>query len=182
MPFEFEKQEIPDVILIKPRVFNDERGFFMETYKHSDFVANGIIQHFTQDNHSKSDKNILRGLHFQTNPKSQAKILRCLSGEIYDIAVDLRKNSPTYKKWVGVILSEENKYQLYIPEGFAHGFLVLSEEAEVAYKASNEYSPKHDAGIRWNDPQISIDWRIKNPLVSEKDRNLPFLKDIEINF
>ncbi len=182
MPFEFEKQEISDVILIKPSVFKDERGFFMETYKHSDFVTNGITQRFTQDNHSKSDKNILRGLHFQTNPKAQAKILRCLSGEIYDVAVDIRKNSSTYKKWVGAVLSEENKHQLYIPEGFAHGFLVLSESAEVAYKASDEYSPQHDAGIRWDDPEINVNWGIKDPLVSEKDKNLPFLKDIDVNF
>jgi dTDP-4-dehydrorhamnose 3,5-epimerase len=140
MPFEFVKTVIPDVILIKPKVFEDERGFFVEGYKKSDFVSNGIDVEFNQDNHSKSTKGVLRGLHYQKYPKAQAKLVRCINGEIFDVAVDIRKNSPTFGKWVGFKLSAENKFMLYIPEGFAHGFVVLSDTAELLYKASNEFS------------------------------------------
>ncbi len=182
MPFEFKKLEIEGVVLVKPIVFSDDRGFFMETYKYSDFAKNGIKENFVQDNHSKSVKNVLRGIHFQLNPKAQGKLVRCIKGKIFDVAVDLRKNSPTFKKWVGVELSEENKYMLYIPAGFGHAFLTLSDEAEVLYKATEEYSKEHDSGIRWNDPEINITWGIKSPILSEKDANLPYLKDSNLNF
>ncbi len=183
MPFEFEPLEIPEVVLIKPKVFKDERGFFLEFYKRSDFEAFGIKAIFIQDNHSASVKGVLRGLHCQKKPKAQGKLVRCIKGTIFDVAVDIRKNSPTFGRWVGVILSEENKHMLWIPEGFAHGFLVLSDYAEVIYKVSGaEYSPQHDAGIRWNDPDIGIQWPledIKEPILSEKDKNLPYLKDLK---
>lgn len=177
--FTFEKTEIEDVILITPQIFGDDRGFFSETYKKSVFEANGIKDDFRQDNHSKSTKGVLRGLHYQANPKAQAKIVRCVKGKILDVAVDIRKGSKTFGKWVGRILSEENKQMLYLPEGFAHGFVVLSDEAEFLYKVSNEYSPKHDRGIRWNDPDINVNWGIDfEPNLSEKDKKQPFLKDI----
>lgn len=178
MPFVFEPTEIKDVILVKPKVFGDSRGFFMETYKKSEFFQNGITTEFVQDNHSKSTRGVLRGLHYQKAPKAQAKLVRCTKGKVFDVAVDIRKDSPTFSKWVGAVLSEENKHMLYIPEGFAHGFVVLSSEAELIYKASDEYSPENDRGIRWNDPDISVDWGIDfEPLVSEKDAKQPFLKD-----
>ncbi len=179
MPFEFERQSISDVILIKPRVFGDSRGFFMETYKKSDFVEAGIKDDFNQDNHSKSSKGVLRGLHYQAAPYGQAKIVRCGRGRIYDVAVDIRPNSPTFGKYVKVELSEENKQMLYIPVGFAHGFVVLSEEAELLYKASGEYNPQADRGVLWSDPDINIDWNLDSePLLSEKDKVQPRLKDI----
>ena len=179
MPFEFVNLKISDVILVKPRVFEDSRGFFMESYKQSEFKKNGIIVDFVQDNHSKSTKGVLRGLHYQTNPKAQAKLVRCSKGKIFDVAVDLRANSKTFGKWVGEILSEENKHMLFIPEGFAHGFVVLSDEAELIYKASDEYSPQNDKGIKWNDPDININWGIDfDPIISEKDSNQPYLKNV----
>ena len=180
MPFSFKKLEIEDVILVTPKVFGDSRGFFMESYQKSAFEKNGISNDFSQDNHSKSTKGVLRGLHYQTNPKAQAKLVRCSRGKILDVAVDIRKDSPTFGKWVGEVLSEENKNMLYIPAGFAHGFVVLSDEAELLYKASNEYSPENDRGVRWNDPDINVKWGIDfEPLISEKDSKQPFLKDIK---
>ncbi len=180
MPFEFKKLDIEDVQLIIPKVFDDERGFFLESYKKSDFINNGINIDFNQDNHSRSTKGVLRGLHYQASPKGQAKIVRCIKGEIFDVAVDIRRNSPTFGKWVGEKLSEENKHMLYIPDGFAHGFVVLSDIAEILYKASNEYSKEHDRGILWCDPDIGIDWGIDfEPILSEKDRVQPKLKEIE---
>ena len=154
MPFTFQKLKIPEIILIKPKIFKDKRGFFMESYQYSKFADIGVKEHFKQENHSKSKKRVLRGLHYQKNPKAQAKLVRCISGKIFDVAVDIRKNSPTYKKWVGVILSEKNKKEIFIPQGFAHGFCVLSEHAEIIYKTSSEYSPKYERGIIWNDPEI----------------------------
>ncbi len=177
MPFEFKRLEIPDVILIKPKVFEDERGFFMETYKKSDFEKAGIKEEFVQDNHSKSKYGVLRGLHFQREPYAQAKIVRCIRGVIYDVAVDLRRDSPTFGKWVGVILSEHNRYQLYIPRGFAHGFVVLSDVAEVVYKVDNIYAPDYETGIIWDDSDIGIGWPVDDPIVSEKDRKLPTLRE-----
>ena len=151
----------------------------METYKKTEFAKNGIDIEFVQDNHSKSTKGVLRGLHYQKEPKAQAKLVRCPYGKVFDVAVDIRKNSPYFGKWTGAILSSENKHMLYIPEGFAHGFVVLSDEAELFYKASDEYSPEHDRGIKWNDPDINIDWGIDfKPLVSEKDDRQPLLKEI----
>ena len=180
MPFEFKKLAIKDVQLIIPQVFGDDRGFFFESYKKSDFILNGIKDEFNQDNHSKSIKGVLRGLHFQYPPKAQAKIVRCIKGKIFDVAVDLRKDSPTFSQWVGEILSDDNKNMLYIPAGFAHGFVVLSNTAEINYKASNEYSEEHDGGVAWNDPDINVDWGIDfAPILSEKDKCQPNLKDIK---
>ena len=181
MPFEFKKLDIEDVILVTPKVFGDNRGFFMESYKKSEFQKNGINVDFVQDNHSKSTKGVLRGLHYQAKPHGQAKLVRCTNGKIFDVAVDIRPNSPTFKKWVGEILSAENKNMLFIPEGFAHGFVVLSDEAELLYKTAKEYAPSSDRGIRWNDPEINVNWGIDfEPVVSEKDYQQPFLKDIDL--
>ena len=179
MTFEFIKQNIEDVILIKPKVFCDNRGFFMESYKKSEFIANGIDVDFVQDNHSKSSAHVLRGLHYQVNPHAQAKLVRCLKGKIYDVAVDIRPNSNTFGQYVKVELSEENKQMLYIPQGFAHGFVVISENAEILYKTSGEYAPESDRGILWNDKDININWEIDfEPILSEKDKNQPELKNI----
>ncbi len=179
MPFEFEKQCIEDVILVKPKVFRDNRGFFTENYKKSDFRANGITVEFHQDNHSKSSSHVLRGLHYQIKPYSQAKLVRCIRGEILDVAVDLRKDSPTYKQYAKAILSEENMHLLYIPEGFAHGFVVLSNEAEILYKTSGEYNPASERGIFWADKVLNIDWGIDfEPVLSEKDKHQPLFSQI----
>ena len=182
MPFTFKKLSIPGIILIKPHIFTDERGFFIETYKHSNFDKAGIIENFMQDNLSKSKKNVLRGLHYQKNPAAQGKLVRCINGRIFDVAVDICKGSPTYMKWVGIELSEKNNYMLYISPGFAHGFVVLSDEAEVMYKCTREYSPENDRGIIWNDPDININWPVEEPVLSRKDNSLPFLKDADNNF
>lgn len=179
MPFEFEETEIKDVILVKPKVFGDERGFFLETYKKEDFIKAGIEDDFIQDNHSKSSFGVLRGLHYQKNPNVQGKLVRCTKGKILDVAVDIRKNSPTFLKWVKRELTEENKFQLYIPKGFAHGFVALSDVVEVMYKVSGNYSPKDEGGIKWNDPDIALDWGIDfEPLLSEKDKNSKTIKEI----
>ena len=180
MPFDFISLEIPDIKLVIPKVFKDDRGFFLESYKKSDFIANGIADDFKQDNYSKSSKGVLRGLHYQASPKEQAKLVRCCRGKIFDVAVDIRKSSKTFGQWVGEILSEENNHILYIPAGFAHGFVVLSDTAEIIYKTSNEYSKEHDRGILWNDPDININWGIDfMPVLSEKDKIQPLLKDIK---
>ena len=179
MPFKFEKQKIEDVILVKPVVFGDNRGFFAETYKRSEFIENGITDNFVQDNHSKSSAHVLRGLHYQAKPYGQAKLVKCVKGKIYDVAVDLRKNSKTFAQYVKIELSEENKHMLYIPNGFAHGFVVLSDEAELLYKTSNEYNQDADRGILWNDETINIDWEINfEPILSEKDKFQPKLKEL----
>ena len=180
MPFEFERLKIEDLILVKPKVFGDNRGFFAECYKKSDFALNGINVDFVQDNHSKSSKGVLRGLHYQQSPYAQAKLVRCIKGRIYDVAVDIRPDSKSFGKYVKVELSEDNKYMLYIPEGFAHGFVVLSDEAELIYKTSAEYAPEYDSGIRWDDKDLNIDWGIDfEPVLSEKDKNLPYLKELK---
>ncbi len=178
MPFEFKKLGIEDVILIIPKVFEDDRGFFMETYRKDLFEIAGIKGDFVQDNHSRSKHGVLRGLHFQKEPYAQAKIVRCVRGEVFDVAVDLRRNSPTFGKWVGAVLSEENKHMLYIPRGFAHGFVVLSDVAEVIYKVDNVYAPEYERGLIWNDPDVGVEWPIKNPVLSEKDRSWPTLKEL----
>ena len=179
MPFEFERQKIEDVILVKPKVFGDNRGFFMESYKKSDFVKNGIDVEFVQDNYSKSSAHVLRGLHYQEAPYGQAKLVRCSKGRIYDVAVDIRPGSKTFGQYVKVELSEENKQMLFIPDGFAHGFVVLSEEAELLYKTSKEYAPQADRGILWSDKDINIDWEIDfEPILSEKDKIQPALKEV----
>ena len=179
MPFEFERQKIRDVVLIKPKVFGDNRGFFTETYKKSEFLASGIDVEFNQDNHSKSVRGVLRGLHYQVEPYAQAKIVRCIKGKIYDVAVDIRPNSPSFGRYVKVELSEENKNMLYIPVGFAHGFVALSNEVEIIYKASAEYNQQADKGILWCDENINIDWGIDfEPILSEKDKIQPTLKEV----
>lgn len=178
MPFTFEKLGIPDVVLVKPKVFGDERGFFMETYKKEDFEANGIRGDFFQDNHSKSTYGVLRGLHFQMIPYAQAKIIRCVKGVLFDVAVDLRRDSPTFGDYESVILSEYNKRQVYIPRGFAHGFLVLSDVAEVCYKVDNDYAPDHEGGLIWNDPEVNIPWPIEEPVLSDKDKEWPTLRKL----
>ena len=178
----FTKTEIEGVYIIEPKVFGDNRGYFMETYNEQEFKNNGLEYNFVQDNQSKSKKGVLRGLHFQkTHP--QAKLVRVLEGEVFDVAVDLRKSSKTYGKWVGVILSEENKKQFMIPRGFAHGFVVLSETAVFAYKCDDFYHPEDEGGIMWNDPDINIEWPYKGELLlSEKDKVHPLLKECKIKF
>jgi len=178
MPFKFKRLEIPDVILIKPKVFEDERGFFMETYKKEDFEKVGIKEEFVQDSHSRSKYGVLRGLHFQKEPYAHAKLVRCTRGVIYDVVVDLRKNSPTFGKYVSVILSEFNNYILYVPRGFAHGFVVLSKEADVLYKFDKPYNPKYYRGLVWNDPDVNIKWPIDNPVVSLQDQKWPTLREL----
>ncbi len=180
--FTFTKTSIDGVFIIEPTVFGDDRGYFMETYSESEFKAAGLDYTFVQDNQSKSKRGVLRGLHFQkTHP--QAKLVRVLDGEVLDVAVDLRKNSKTYGKWVGVKLSADNKKQFMIPRGFAHGFLVLSETAVFTYKCDDFYHPEDEGGIMWNDPDIGIDWDdITDVALSEKDKRHPLLRDSKIEF
>jgi len=175
MPFTFNPLQIPDVILIKPRVFPDARGFFLETYKRSDFAANGITDAFVQANHSRSTRGVLRGLHFQNPPRAQGKLVRVVRGAVFDVAVDIRPGSSTFGEWVGEILSDENQHMLYIPPGFAHGFFVLSDVADLTYQVTAEYAPELDSGIIWNDPTIGIQWPSSSPILSPKDAALPDL-------
>ena len=182
MPFTFTSLIIPDVILITPRVFEDQRGYFLETYKYSDFQAQGICETFVQDNHSQSKKDVLRGLHFQHPPKAQGKLVRAVRGVIFDVAADIRPSSPTFGQWVGEILSDENRRMLYIPPGFAHGFAVLSDIADVSYKVTEEYASEYDSGIAWNDPTLAIQWPVAAPLISSKDAALPPLLAADIRF
>lgn len=182
MPFTFHRLGIRDVILIEARAFVDARGFFAETYKLSEFVRNGIFHAFVQDNHSRSKRGTLRGLHYQKNPTAQAKLVSVIRGEIFDVAVDIRRDSPTFGSSVGEVLSEDNHRLLYIPVGFAHGYLILSDEANVVYKVTSEYSPENERGIIWNDPQLGIHWPIKRPMVSEKDAMHPTLANADNNF
>lgn len=179
----FNKTKIDGVYVIEPKVFGDNRGYFMETYNKEHFAEAGLNMTFVQDNESKSSKGVLRGLHFQRK-HSQGKLVRVTSGKVFDVAVDLRTGSPTYGQWEGVILSEANKKQLYIPEGFAHGFLVLSDEAVFNYKCTDLYAPEYDGGVMWNDPDINIKWPldgIENILLSEKDKNHPSLKELDLS-
>jgi dTDP-4-dehydrorhamnose 3,5-epimerase len=182
MPFRFKRLEIPEVLLIEPRVFPDDRGFFMETYKYSDYAASGIRDLFVQENHSCSPRRILRGLHYQKSPKAQCKLVRIVAGEVFDVAVDIRKGSTTYGKWVGAVLSAEIKNMLYVPQGFAHGFCVLSAEAEMVYKVTEEYAPECEAGILWSDPDLAINWPISDPILSPRDRAWPTLRGTDNNF
>ncbi len=182
MSFTFKELSLPGVLLITPQVFGDGRGFFVELYKRSEFSNAGLAEYFVQDNCSRSSQHVLRGLHYQKDPAAQGKLVRCLKGRIFDVGVDIRKGSPTYGQWAGIDLSEENKQMLYIPPAFAHGFIVLSDIAEIMYKCTKEYSPEHDRGILWNDPDINIDWRVRDPILSEKDKALPLLKDADNNF
>ena len=182
--FQFTKTGIEGLVVVEPKVFGDNRGYFMETYNYNDFKAAGLDMVFVQDNQSKSKKGVLRGLHFQKkNP--QGKLVRVVSGEVYDVAGDLRKGSDTYGKWYGVLLSAENKKQFYVPEGFAHGFVVMSETAEFVYKCTRFYDPSDEGGLMWNDPEIGIDWPVPENaelLLSEKDQHHQPLKDFESPF
>jgi len=182
MSFNFKRLEIPDVILVAPKLFPDDRGFFFESFKESDFLSNGIKDKFVQDNYSHSISGVIRGLHYQKTPKSQSKLVSVLKGKIFDVAVDIRKNSPTYGTWVSEILSADEHKLLYMPEGFAHGFCVMSEEADVLYKVSNEYSPEHEQGIIWNDPNLDISWPAEKPIVSNKDNQLPLFENLDEDF
>jgi len=182
MPFTSRKLSISDVILFEAKSFSDERGFFIELFKESVFKESGIDSHFVQDNFSHSKKGVLRGLHYQKKPKAQAKLVTALKGKIFDVGVDIRKGSPTYGKWVGEILSDQNNRLLYFPEGFAHGFLVLSEEADVLYKVNQEYSPENERGILWSDIDVGVNWPISKPVVNEIDAQQPLLKDADNDF
>jgi dTDP-4-dehydrorhamnose 3,5-epimerase len=175
MPFTFTKLAIPGVIKVEPKIFGDERGFFLEAFKASEFKAAGLDIKIVQSNHSRSVKNVLRGLHYQDAPHQQGKLIRCVSGKIFDVAVDIRKSSPTFGQWVGEYLCDDTKNLLYIPEGCAHGFCVVSESAEIIYYCTDEYAPECDRGIRWNDPTIGIKWPITDPILSSKDAVAPFL-------
>jgi dTDP-4-dehydrorhamnose 3,5-epimerase len=172
---------IADLIIIQPTIIDDTRGFFFESYNQQEFKVHGITVNFVQDNHSKSVKNTLRGLHYQINP-GQAKLVRVVVGEVFDVAVDIRFGSPTFGQWLGAKLSAGNKKQVFIPAGFAHGFCVLSDVAEFEYKCSEFYSPNNERGIRWNDPDLNIKWPVEQPILSEKDRNNPAFKEIERYF
>jgi dTDP-4-dehydrorhamnose 3,5-epimerase len=182
MGFSFEDQRISGVVLIKAAVYPDERGSFAEVFKRSEFVAGGITAEFVQDNRSHSARGVLRGLHYQLRPESQGKLIYVMRGVIFDVAVDIRAGSPTYAEWVGVQLTSEEHTMLYVPEGFAHGFQVISKEADVIYKVTQEYAPHAERGIAWNDPAIGIEWPITPPILSERDASLPFLRSAESNF
>jgi len=180
----FIKTEIPDVYIIEPSVFGDNRGYFLESFNLEKFEENVYPIKFVQDNESKSSKGVLRGLHFQKPPFDQAKLVRCIEGRVMDVAVDIRKGSPTYGKHVAIELTGENKRQLFVPRGFAHGFSVLSDTAVFAYKVDNRYAPEFDAGIRWNDKELNIQWGMEDSevMISAKDAELPFLSEFESPF
>ena len=174
-----EKTELPGVILITNREFADERGFFTETYNQRQFSEAGLPADFVQDNHSRSNRGVLRGLHYQY-PQWQGKLVRVIRGEIFDVAVDIRSDSPNSGQWVGVTLNADSQQQVYVPPGFAHGFCVMSEFADVVYKCTTLYKSQDDAAIRWDDPQINIDWPLRDPVISEKDSNAPYLSEVNV--
>ncbi|WP_373231294.1 dTDP-4-dehydrorhamnose 3,5-epimerase [Cohnella sp.] len=175
--------KLDGVRIIEPDVYGDSRGFFMESYSKQKFTELGLDFDLIQDNHSLSAQaGVIRGLHYQSSPKAQSKIVRVLTGAIYDVAVDIRIGSPTFGEWVGVVLSEENKRQLVVPKGFAHGFCTIVPNTNVLYKVDEYYSPEHDRGILWNDPDLNIDWPISNPILSDKDKNQPLFKQLQQQF
>jgi dTDP-4-dehydrorhamnose 3,5-epimerase len=180
----FIKTDIAEVIVIEPKIFGDSRGYFLESFNQNEFEKHIGKVMFIQDNESKSSKGVLRGLHFQKPPFSQSKLVRCVEGNVIDVAVDIRKGSPTYGNHVAVELSGENKKQLFVPKGFAHGFAVLSDSAIIAYKVDNTYAPEHDSGLLWNDPKLNIDWKLLESEVklSEKDRQLNILENLDNPF
>jgi dTDP-4-dehydrorhamnose 3,5-epimerase len=180
--FNFACLEIPDVVLVETRSFEDERGFFLELYKRSEFSDGGIPYPFVQGNHSRSKRGVLRGLHYQKQPAAQGKLVLVIRGTIFDVAVDIRKGSPFYGRWVSAVLSDQNHRALFVPEGFAHGFVVLSDEADVVYTVTAEYSAANERGIIWNDPLLRIGWPVKDPLLSLKDARLPTLENADNNF
>lgn len=182
MPFSFRRLEIPDVVLVEPTVSEDERGFFVEIYRQRPFAEFGVEEQFVQDNLSRSTQGVLRGLHYQKHKRAQGKLVTVVRGEIFDVAVDIRRKSKTYGRWLGLHLSDENRRALYVPPGFAHGFCVLSETADVLYKVTRQYAPELEAGVAWNDPQIGVDWPVRNPLLSNRDRSLPPLLEADNDF
>ena len=179
---EIIKTDIPDLLIVKPKVFEDDRGYFFESYNKEEFLKHGINQNFVQDNESKSGKGVLRGLHFQKPPFAQGKLVRVIKGAVLDVAVDLRKNSPTYGQWYSIELSESNKLMYWIPPGFAHGFLTLENDTIFFYKCTNFYNKESEGSIRWDDPDLNIKWGIKNPILSGKDKNAPLFKYFETPF
>jgi dTDP-4-dehydrorhamnose 3,5-epimerase len=180
MPFTFESCGIEGLVIVRPRIYPDGRGFFLESYKASEFERAGITLPFVQDNHSLSSRGVLRGLHYQLPPRAQGKLVRVLEGRVWDVAVDIRQSSPTFGMWFGVELIAEDQTMLYIPPGFAHGFVTLSDTAQFFYKCTAEYSKEHEAGIRWDDPTIAIRWPVSNVVVSERDRGLPLLSEARL--
>lgn len=179
----FVKTTLKDVFVFEPNVFGDHRGFFMETYNEKMFEEAGLSFDFIQDNHAMSaEAGTLRGLHYQLEPYAQTKLVRVTKGAVYDVIVDIREGSPTYGQWEGFILSEENKRQLLVPKGFAHGYCTLTKDAEFLYKVDNYYSPNHDRGMAWNDPQLNINWPTTNPILSDKDSKQPLFKDLDSPF
>jgi dTDP-4-dehydrorhamnose 3,5-epimerase len=182
VPFRFQKTAIDGIILIEPHCVSDERGFFMETYKRSEFAAAGIDDVFVQENHSSSQQGVLRGLHYQHPPHSQSKLIRVLSGAIFDVAVDIRPGSPTFGRWVGISLSSANRRMVYLPHWCAHGFCVVSERAEVVYMTTREYAPAHESGFMWNDPILAIEWPIESPTLSERDKKWPAFVSERLQF
>ncbi len=177
-PMKVQKTRLKDVLLIEPQVFRDSRGFFLELYQAERYRKHGVSDTFCQDNRACSVQGVLRGLHFQIH-HPQAKLIWVPGGEVYDVAVDLRRDSPTFGQWEGFRLSDKNHLQLYIPKGFAHGYCVLSESAELVYKCSELYHPEDEGGIIWNDPDLAIDWPVESPLLSEKDLKLPRFRDLD---
>ena len=180
MAFKFQKLAIPEVVLIEPEVHRDGRGFFAEIFKATEFA--GLAGSFVQVNHSKSSRNVLRGLHYQKSPMAQAKLVRVLEGKIFDVALDIRKSSPSFGKHVSITLDFDSMKMLFIPEGFAHGFCVLSETAQIEYYCTNVYSPEHERGIIYNDGELKINWPVKDPVLSGKDSRYPSFKDLDANF
>ena len=180
MPFIFEQVGIPGLVVVRPRVFPDGRGSFLESYKASEFERGGIRERFVQDNHSISSRGVLRGLHYQLPPDAQGKLVRVLEGRVWDVAVDVRPGSPAFRRWYGIELSEEDHAMFYMPPGFAHGFVALTERAQLFYKCTSEYQKESEAGIRWDDPSIGIKWPLSEVTVSERDRRLPQLADARL--
>ncbi len=183
MPFTFKRLSIPDVVLVQAEYWPDERGFVLESFNEFAFASSGIMTNrFVQDKCSHSRRGVLRGLHYQKDPYAQAKLVMATRGEIFDVAVDMRRNSPTYGRWVAEVLSDQNHRMLYVPEGFAHGTYVQSDVADIVYKTSRDYSPENERGIIWNDPDINVRWPTGDPLLSEKDRHQSLLRDADNNF
>lgn len=177
LTMEVLKTKIPDLYILKPKVFEDQRGYFFESYNKEEFLRLGIDQNFVQDNESKSMKGVLRGLHYQKPPFAQGKLVRVMRGSVLDVAVDLRKNSPTYGQWSSVELTQDNKWMYWVPPGFAHGFVTLEDNTVFFYKCTNVYNKASEGSIRWNDPDLNINWNIDNPILSEKDQQAPLFKD-----
>lgn len=178
MPFTFHQTDLPGLVVIEPKVFADDRGFFMETYKRSEFEAAGLATAFVQENHSRSLAGTLRGLHAQREPRAQGKLVRVIRGEVFDVAVDIRPGSATFGRWVSVVLSAGNRRSVYVPAGCVHGFCVVSAEAEVLYKTTDEYVPELEYGVRWDDPALAIPWPVSAPILSERDRRWPTLAEL----